>query len=60
MKNDGSRGFTPDEILHMDWLCENVEGFIPEYEQVIPIARPMVRALGIHRDRIPPEKEGTL
>ena len=60
VKNDGSRSFTPDEILHMDWLCENVEGFIPEYDQVVPVAKPIVRALGIHRDRIPPEKEGTL
>ena len=60
VKNDGSRSFTPDEILHMDWLCENVEGEIPEFEQLLPIAQPMVRALGIHRDRIPPETEGAL
>ena len=60
MKNDGSRGFTPDELLHMDWLCENVDGFIPEYDQVEPFAKPIIRALGIHREQIPPEKEGSL
>ena len=57
VKNDGSRGFTADELLHMDWLCENVEGSIPEYEEIEPFARPMVRELGIHRERIPADKE---
>ncbi|MBQ3542784.1 MAG: BMP family ABC transporter substrate-binding protein [Oscillospiraceae bacterium] len=60
LKNDGSRGFTPDELLHMDWLCENVDGSIPEYDQVEPFAKPIIRALGIHRDQIPPEMEGSL
>ena len=60
LKNDGSRGFTPDELLHMDWLCENVDGCIPEYDQVESFAKPIIRALGIHRDQIPPEKEGSL
>ena len=58
--NDGSRSFSPDELLHMDWLCENVEGMIPEFEEVEPFARNMVRQLGIHRERIPIEKEGAL
>ena len=57
VKNDGSRGFTAEELLHMDWLCANVEGRIPEYEEIEPFAQPIVRELGIHRDRIPVEKE---
>ncbi len=57
VKNDGTQVFTPEELLRMDWLCENVEGFIPEFEQVQPFARNMVRELGLHRDRIPREKE---
>ena len=60
VKNDGSQGFTPDALLHIDWLCENVEGKIPEFEEIEPFARPMVRELGLHRDKIPMEKEGTL
>ena len=56
--NDGSRSFTAEELLHMDWLCDNVEGFIPEYHQLQSFAQPIVRALGIHRDLIPAEKEG--
>ena len=58
--NDGSRSFTPEEMLRMDWLCENVEGQIPEFEDVLPIAQPLVRELGLHRENIPIEKEGTL
>ncbi len=57
VKNDGSRRFTPEQLLHMDWLCENVIGSIPPYEEILPISRNMVRELGIFRDKIPPEKE---
>ena len=60
IKNDGTRSFTPDEILHMDWLCENVEGSIPGFDEILPISRAMVRALGVYRDEIPAEKEALL
>ena len=59
VKNDGTHSFTPWELLHMDWLCENVEGSIPEYEDLEPFAQPIVRALGIYRDKIPVETEET-
>ncbi|MBD5160631.1 MAG: BMP family ABC transporter substrate-binding protein [Oscillibacter sp.] len=57
-RNDGSRWFSPAEILHMDWLCDCVEGDIPSYDQLLPIARSLVRLQGVYRDHIPPEKEG--
>ena len=57
--NDGSRTFTPDEILRMDWLCENVEGSIPRFHEILPISRAMVRELGVYKDEIPAEKEAT-
>ena len=60
LRNDGSRGFTPDELLYMDWLCANVEGSIPEFDEIESFAQPIVRELGIHRNRIPMEKEGAL
>ncbi len=53
VKNDGSRGFSPEELLHMDWLCENVSGEIPAYDQVLPFSRAMVKLLGVY----PPEGE---
>ena len=58
--NDGSRVLTVDELLHMDWLCDNVEGYIPEYDDIEPFAQPIVRMLGIHRENIPIQKEGSL
>lgn len=47
VRNDGTKRFTPTELMHMDWLCENVEGGFPTYQQVQPIARPMVDILGV-------------
>ena len=58
--NDGSRSLSMDELLHMDWLCQNVEGRIPSFEELLPYARPTVRELGIYRNAIPMEKEGSL
>ena len=60
LRNDGSRSLSPDELMYMDWLCDNVIGRIPEFHEVEPFAQPMLRELGIHRDKIPPEKEGSM
>ncbi len=55
--NDGTRRFTPNELLQMDWLCENVIGQIPTFDQILPMSQAMVRELGVYRDKIPAEKE---
>ncbi len=55
LKNDGLHGFAPEEILHMDWLCDAVDGRIPEYDELTEEARPMYRVQGIHRERLPKE-----
>ena len=60
VKNDGGRTFTPDEILRMDWLCQNVDGRIPRFDEILPVSRAMVRELGIYKDEIPAEKEAIL
>lgn len=39
----------------MDWLCDAVEGHIPEYDELTEEARPMYRVQGIHRERLPRE-----
>jgi len=57
VKNDGSHSFTPEEILHMDRLCENVVGEIPPFEEILPASQDLVRELGIYRDKIPLKKE---
>ena len=51
---------SPEEILHMDWLCGNVRGSIPQYDALLPMAKPMVRLLGLYRDSLQPEKRGPL
>ena len=56
VKNDGSHGFAPKELLHMDWLCDNVEGRIPEYDELLPTSQALVRELGLHRESIPQER----
>ena len=55
---DGLRDLAPEEIMTMDWLCGNVEGSIPAFEELLPMSREMVRLLGIYRRQIPPEREG--
>ena len=57
LQSDGHRWFSPDELLHMDWLCDNVEGSIPTYDQLIPQARQIVRLQGVYRESIPLEKD---
>ena len=57
VKNDGTATFTPDELLHMDWLCDNVLGSIPSFDEILPMSQPLVRELGIYRDSIPAVKE---
>ncbi len=56
----GDRCLAPEELLHMDWLCENVEGSIPTFDEIAHFAQDTVRELGIYRDSIPMEKEGDL
>ena len=59
VKNDGTRKLSPDEMLRMDWLCENVVGRIPPFEEILPYSQTMVRELGVYRDQIATEKEKT-
>ena len=57
VKNDGTRTLDAKERLKMDWLCENVIGKIPTFDQILPMSRTMVRELGVYRDDIPAAKE---
>ena len=60
VRSDGTHFFSPDEILHMDWFVDNVEGSIPPYDKLLPMARGLARLQGIYRDQIPPEKQDTI
>lgn len=58
--NDGSQDLTMEEILKMDWLNDRVDGCLPAFEELLPVAKPTVRRLGVARDKIPPEEENEL
>ena len=60
VRNDGSAWFSPEAVLHMDWLCDSVDGSIPPFEDILPMSETIVRLQGVYRDRIPPKKEGPL
>ena len=38
-------------------MRSNVQGTIPGFEELLDMAKPMVRELGIYKDEIPAEKE---
>ena len=59
-RNAGKQYFSPEEIINMDWLCENVDGKIPDFEELVDKSKPLVRLLGIYRDQLPPVKEGPI
>ena len=60
LRSDGSHFFSPEEILHMDWLVENVDGSIPGYDELLPMSRSLARLQGVYRDEIVPEKSDTI
>lgn len=60
LMTDGTTDLTTEQLLHMDWLCNRVDGSIPTYEELLPQSRRIVRLQGIYRDQIPPEKEEPL
>ena len=53
LRSDGLTGFTPDELIHMDWLCENVVGHVPTIDEVIPASRATVQLLGVFQEDVP-------
>ena len=38
---------SPEEIVKMDWLAENVIGTIPKMEDLIDKAKPVVQTQGV-------------
>ena len=50
IKNDGTILFSPEQILRMDWLCENVIGRIPVLGEILPECHKVMQEIGIYRD----------
>ena len=59
VRNEGGSYFSPEEIMNMDWLLGSIDGKIPEYDELLPISRELVKLLGLHRDQIP-QQDGTV
>ena len=57
--SDGNHWLDPEDVLHMDWLVDNVDGSIPGYDELLPMSRSIVRLQGLYRDTLPPEKGGS-
>ncbi len=51
LRDSGSGVLTPEEIIRMDWLAQNVIGHIPAEDELAEAAIPMVRIQGIYSDR---------
>jgi basic membrane lipoprotein Med (substrate-binding protein (PBP1-ABC) superfamily) len=51
LKNKGSDVLTPEQIIKMDWLLDNIVGHIPSVDQLVDEAVPMVKIQGIYSDR---------
>lgn len=47
------RRLTPAEILCMDYLADNIVGTLPELDELIDSAKPLVRLQGIHGELKP-------
>ncbi len=54
---DASTTFDTEELIHMNWLVDNVSGSIPAFNEILPMSRNMIRELGIYKEEIPPQKE---
>lgn len=47
VEKDADKPLTPEEIITMNWLAENVVGFIPTVEELTPQAVPVVATQGV-------------
>ena len=59
MVGEEGRCLTPEEIIRMGWLCDNVVGQIPATELFKPEAQAMIRMNGVKtEERGTEEKKG--
>lgn len=49
LQSDLEDGLTPEEIVGMDWLVENVVGRIPTEEELVETAIPVVLQQGVEK-----------
>ena len=57
LRCDGKTALSPEEIMRMDWLCDNVDGAIPGFDELLPHSQGLVRLLGLYRESLAPQKQ---
>ena len=57
LRTDGEIALTPEQIMRIDWLCDNVSGEIPAFDKLLPMSKETVRLLGVYKDSLPPVQE---
>lgn len=51
VQDDPERSLTPDEIIKMDWLADNVIGSIPKTEELKEQAKPVTLQQGVKKEK---------
>lgn len=51
VQGDPKRSLTPEEIITMDWLAENVVGIIPKTEELQEQAKPVTLQQGVNKEK---------
>ena len=57
LRCDSEHELSAEDIMKMDWLCENIDGRLPSFDELSPRSQGLVRLLGIYRNDLPPTKE---
>jgi hypothetical protein len=52
LRCNGERALTAEEIMEMNWFCDNVDGRIPDMVELLPHSLDMARLLGVRREEI--------
>lgn len=50
LKNEENRSMTPEEIMSMNWLVDNIEGEIPDVNDIKEEAKPIVEQKGVKEE----------
>ena len=57
---EAGRPFDLEEIMAMDYLVENVEGRIPEYDELSSTGKATVESVGVEKAKKPEKGPGSL
>ena len=52
LRNDGGRRFTAEEVMGMDWFCDNVDGCLPTIAELRPESVELAQILGIRKTEV--------